>query len=389
MHNGVHIRVEGLVLEKLLDRAVESGISFLSIEGRSPHDMELWLDDRNARRFLALAERFSYRAVVLERRGSSAVRVRMRARWSVLVGLCVAVLMLWAFSTRIWRIDIEVEESRHAPIASIETALQELGIVPGVAKEAIDADTLEAQLYERTGGFSFIGVKVQGVRLLVTAAGEIPAPDTFDLEADRDLVAAHDGIVVSVNAMAGTARVKPGDCVTAGQVLIAGEERLSAEETGGVCALGEVVARTWSEGTAQAELYVEKRTYTGRSSAASALELFGWSIPLSQGATFAQMEETVLSLPIVGMFLPLRVLRAERMEYTVSRERADLQNLKEEIAQIAWENAISGLPEGCVIVDKWIEYSMIGEDGIEARAVVEAQSNIAITREALAAGMAD
>ena len=124
MHNGVHIRVEGLVLEKLLDRAVESGISFLSIERRSPHDMELWLDDRNARRFLALAERFSYRAVVLERRGSSAVRVRMRARWSVLVGLCVAVLMLWAFSTRIWRIDIEVEESRHAPIASIETALQ-------------------------------------------------------------------------------------------------------------------------------------------------------------------------------------------------------------------------------------------------------------------------
>ena len=79
MHNGVHIRVEGLVLEKLLDRAVESGISFLSIERRSPHDMELWLDDRNARRFLALAERFSYRAVVLERRGSSAVRVRMRA----------------------------------------------------------------------------------------------------------------------------------------------------------------------------------------------------------------------------------------------------------------------------------------------------------------------
>ena len=32
---------------------------------------------------------------------------------------------------------------------------------------------------------------------------------------------------------------------------------------------------------------------------------------------------------------------------------------------------------------------MIGEDGIEARAVVEAQSNIAVTREALAAGMAD
>lgn len=264
MHNGVHIRVEGLVLEKLLDRAVESGISFLSIARRSPHDMELWLDDRNARRFLALAERFSYRAVVLERRGSSAVRVRMRARWSVLVGLCVAVLMLWAFSTRIWRIDIEVEESRHAPIASIETALQELGIVPGVAKEAIDADTLEAQLYERTGRFFVYWRKSARGAPVGDGGGEIPAPDTFDLEADRDLVAAYDGIVVSVNAMAGTARVKPGDCVTAGQVLIAGEERLSAEKTGGVCALGEVVARTWSEGTAQAELYVEKRTYTGQ-----------------------------------------------------------------------------------------------------------------------------
>lgn len=51
MHNGVHIRVEGLVLEKLLDRAVESGISFLSIARRSPHDMELWLDDRERAAF--------------------------------------------------------------------------------------------------------------------------------------------------------------------------------------------------------------------------------------------------------------------------------------------------------------------------------------------------
>ena len=172
MHSGVHIRVEGLVLEKLLDRAVESGIFFRSIERCSPHGMELWLDAQNARRFLALAERFSYRAVVLERRGGSAARVRIRARWSVLVGVCIATLMLWAFSTRIWRIDIEVEESRYAPIAAIEAALQELGIVPGVAKEAIDFDQLEAQLYERAGGFSFVGVKVQGVRLLVTAAGD-------------------------------------------------------------------------------------------------------------------------------------------------------------------------------------------------------------------------
>ena len=389
MRSGVHIRVEGLVLEKLLDRAVESGMSFLSVERRSPHDIELWLDDGNARRFLALAERFSYRAVVLEHRGISAARMRMRARWTLLVGLCVAALMLWAFSTRIWRIDIAVEESRYAPIAAIEAALRELGVTPGVAKERIDTGKLEAQLYERAGGFSFIGVKMQGVRLLITAAGEIPAPDTFDLAADRDLVAARDGIVVSVNAMAGTARVEPGDCVTAGQVLIAGEERLSAEETGGVCALGEVVARAWSEGEARADLYTQRRAYTGRTSTSSVLELFGWSVPLSQGETFSQMEETVLSLPIVGMFLPLRILRTERTEYTISREMADLQNLKEELARIALENAISGVPEGSVIVDKWIDYSMIEGKGIVARAVVEVESNIAVTREALAAGAED
>ena len=74
------------------------------------------------------------------------------------------------------------------------------------------------------------------------------------LETARDLVAACDGVIVSVNAQSGEAAVEAGDTVRKGDVLIRGEERAGAEETRGISARGEVVARTWVEAEADVSL---------------------------------------------------------------------------------------------------------------------------------------
>ena len=383
MIDGIHIRVEGLVLEKLIDRAVQDGISFLKVKRSGAREADVWLDEVNARRFLLMTERFSYRTQILERQGKSAAGRWLKARWSVLVAVALAGTIIWLFSTRIWWIDIAVEESRYAPVSIIEAALEELGIHPGVAQSAIDANALETALYEKTGYFAFIGVHLQGVRLRITAAGEVAAPELFDISADRDLVALRDGIVVSVQALAGTACVQAGDAVQAGQLLISGEERISAELTGGVCALGEVVAKTWHEGRAEARIIAEDRVYTGRKSTKSVLRFFGLEWQLTEGETYPLMEEKLTVFPIVGMFLPVQIARWERAEYEVVPRKLLLEDVKKEIAEIAYKNTLSELPEGCVIVDKWTDYSMIEEDRIQARVVIEVQSNIAGTRDAL------
>ena len=125
------------------------------------------------------------------------------------------------------------------------------------------------------------------------------------------------------------------------------------------------------------------RRFTGRESAESVLQLFNFSYPLTEGETYDSMEETVSSLPVLGIFLPLKIVRTERAEYEILHETLPIDELKTQIAQIAFENAASDLPEGCVIVDKWIDYSMIEGECISARAVMEIESNIACTRDAL------
>ncbi len=73
-----------------------------------------------------------------------------------------------------------------------------------------------------------------------------------------DIVAARAGIVTRIIAFSGEARVKPGDTVAAGQVLLSG-----ATATGGH-ASGLVEARVWYEAIGSMELTRTVHNATGR-----------------------------------------------------------------------------------------------------------------------------
>jgi hypothetical protein len=103
-----------------------------------------------------------------------------------------------------------------------------MGIRPGISRR-IDAGLIAQQLLAEDHRYSYVGAKLQGVRLLVEAVPEAPAPALYDVDAPRDLVCAMDGIVVSAVVRSGALCVKPGDAVRRGQVLIRGEEQATHE----------------------------------------------------------------------------------------------------------------------------------------------------------------
>ena len=277
MNGDVRLRVEGLMLERLLERAIQEGARFRAVEPQEDHVMTIDADPHSAAIVQALCERFSMPCTVVARRGRDAMARRLRERATALAGVVVCLMALSAFFGRVWIVDVELTGERDASVAPIEQALSEMGVQPGVAKSEVDADRIESALAASSPDFSFVGVRLQGVRLLVEVAPAVAAPEVYQVDAGRDLVAACDGVVLSVNVETGVACVEPGDTVVRGQVLIRGEERVSSEETRGVAALGSVVARTWTTATASAPL---TRTYTertGRSATSSELCLMGFS----------------------------------------------------------------------------------------------------------------
>ena len=386
----IRLRVEGLRLERLLERALAQGASFSHVEREGPRAMVFETGERGARVLRELCQRHSLRLEIQRVTGLNALKRFCLRRWTLLPGLALCALLLCAYTQHIWRVDVAFVGERAAAFdsAAVLEMLSEMGIRPGMPVRDVDTERIELTLAAESEEFSFVGARVQGVRLLVEVAPSLEAPEVYDLENARDLVAACDGIIVSVNAQSGVAAVKPGDTVRKGDVLIRGEERASAEETRGVAALGEVVARTWVEAEAEAELSRIERVYTGRTSTDSVLRLLDWSWPLSPGEAFAVCEAEVEYLPVGGLFLPLMIERTIYAEYEERAVPLDENAVREALSEQAFalaELEINALGANSLqIVDKWIDYSMIEEGRLRARAVLEVHRDIAATREALA-----
>ena len=165
-------------------------------------------------------------------------------------------------------------------------------------------------------------------------------------------------------------------------------ERASAEETRGIAARGEVVARTWVEAEADVSLVRLERVYTGQTRTNSLLRLLSWQLPLSPAEPFPVCETTVEHLPVGGLFLPLMIERTTYAECEVRGVDQDVEALKAAISEhmftLLEANIAAQGANSLQIVDKWIDYSMIEEGSLRARAVLEVHRDIATTRDALA-----
>lgn len=386
MNGLISLRIEGLMLEKLIARAMSEGAVFRRIDRPDSRLMEIQADPASAQILCDLCERFSIRCEILSRRGQDAVLRRLKSRATLIAGILICLACMSMFLSRVWIVDVELTDGRSGSTETLASTLSEMGIHPGMVQSDLDAGLLEEELAARAPDYSFIGVRLQGVRLLIEATPAVAEPELYALENARDLVAQCDGVVLSVRVLSGIPCVQPGDTVVRGQTLIRGEERISKEENRGVSALGDVIARTWHEGTACAPIHRTETTYTGRHSTSSHIRLLRFEWPLLEGETYPTQKTETEILPIGGLFLPFEIRRTIALETQNRTVECDETALHAALARMAFADAGIKLtqshPGNCEIADRWIEYTQSG-GLLTARAVYETHTNIAVTRDAL------
>ncbi len=388
MRRDVYIRLKGGLLEKLIDKALEGGMEFASIRRTDERTIMLSCDIRSADKLLNLCRQYRMDAKILHLHGFHSFFQRIKARWTIFPALLIAAVIMLVFFTRIWRIDIAFTGTVTSPHGreKIIRLLEENGIYPGVSSSGIRTDILEKQLLAETGDFSFIGVRVQGARLLVEASPENPSPDVFDISSPRDLVAARDGIIESIDVYSGTACVSAGDTVRKGQILILGEEQKTPEETAAVSALGKVEARCWFEGSSIIKTIRTTAERTGSSRSARFLRLFKKRIELGSCESFPSEECVIRSVPLVGLFLPVELEIHDHFETRIKNEPIDEAGALYRAEALARADALSkiDIPENRYsILKSWVEKD-INDHTLGVRAVYEISTDIAASRDELA-----
>lgn len=327
----VRFETDGDSAGRLLTLATRDGIA-------------LWDTRRTADRFSAccranayprlrpIARRCGRRLRIRERHGAAFTFRRYHKRIGLPIAAAVYLLLLLWLSSRIWSIDMRGLE--YADEAALRTLLAEHGVTVGAPKRGVDSEAIRLDALTRLEDVSWLAVNLDGcvaqVELKEMNPNETPTAPT----APSDLVAARDGVVVAVEITGGTAEVRVGDAVAAGNLLASGtvttEEGTTLRRSS-----GRVLAKTEREITVEIPLQEELLLPCQKPFEALTFSVFGLRIPLytDRLATDGCRNETHTStLTVGGIPLPLTV-RIDRYTplsvQTVTRSAEEAMRLAE------------------------------------------------------------
>ena len=208
---------EGIPPDQVVNLAVERGIPVWELREKGP-GLQLSTAARWVRPFLRLARKNGCATKIVAKKGPGFVLGRIRRRKSLLVFSLLFFLLLFGATRFLWFVDIQCEDPRLA--LEVKHQLAAAGIMPGSLKNAYGSDYIR-QVLEENPEIAWVGVDFQGSRLALEI---IKRQDQREpsMAGGLDLIAKEAGEITEILVLQGEARVRPGDTVAQGQVLIAG-----------------------------------------------------------------------------------------------------------------------------------------------------------------------
>lgn len=312
---------------------------------------------------------------ISKRHGIRFLLFRYRRHSSFFIGIAAACIILYSCSLYVW--DISFTGNYRYTHSSLCKYLAGQGVYSGMQIRSVDCDSIETALRNDYPDITWVSAEISGTRLIV----HIKENDGIkeDIQTDstpRDIVATCSGVVTSMITRAGTPKVKPGDEVEKGQILVSGivdvyNDAKEVVNQRPVSADADIFVRVDIPYEEHLPYLYEYKEYTGRK---KTRWLFGIADrEIEAGVSWSSLKQAdivtdsrVLKLTD-SFYLPLRTGRKQYLEYDIKESRytqeeaEDVLNQKLKIYLLDLiENKVQILHNGVTINDSGTDYVMAG-----------------------------
>ncbi len=291
----------------------------------------------------AIVRKTGTKVVILERCGLPFFMFHMRRRKVFVVGLILAVAFWYLSGWFVW--DIEITGNYRITTDQLEAFLQEQNIREGMRKEQLDIGELEKEIRRSFPLVTWTSARLDGAKLLISIK-ENDAPILSGDELGQEpkgtnLVSEFDGTIVSMVVRSGVPKVRIGDTVEQGALLVDGRVPVYNED-GTVReyiltdADADIVIEHITEFQATLPFDYIEREYTGREKTQGFLRVgdgFEGKLPverpyLSYDKVMRQSRPLLfekLNIPVFGGSYVYREYQNVEHEYTLEQAQELLQ----------------------------------------------------------------
>ncbi|MCM1112855.1 MAG: sporulation protein YqfD [Muribaculum sp.] len=219
----LRIRVTGFSPERFMNLCSNRDILLWDIE-QSGDGYVMCISLYGFYRIRAIVKKTGTRVAILERCGLPFFLSTMRKRRIFLLGLLLAVSCWYVSTWFVW--DIEITGNYRVTTDQLESFLKEQNIREGMRRDSLDIGELEKSLRRRFSLVTWTSARLDGTRLYISVK-ENDAPILQEGETQEsggtDLVSEFDGRVAAIVVRTGVPKVRIGDTVERGSVLVDGK----------------------------------------------------------------------------------------------------------------------------------------------------------------------
>ena len=366
----LEVTATGLSPEKLLNLAAKNHISLSGVRRLSYTQLCFNIGPADYNRLKKLLPEGRYKLNIGSSRGLSLMLYAFRARYCLIAGIIISIVLAFFASSRIWF--VKVRGCEKVSEENVLQLLESYGLKSGASVSGEELDEMEKRLMQDISDISWVGISRRGVNIYAYIKESSELPESTPIDKPADVIALKDGVVEKVTVLQGRAVVTQGQTVRAGDVLISGELIYQDLPYQYIYALGDVQARIWYSGERKISLVQSETVRTGNTAVVRTMRIFGQDIPLDGENPFASYEVESREQDVMNMGIPVTIItqtyyETEEREYSITQEdalelgKSDLeQELSAQIPQDAeilrtQSSVKAAVGENAVIVSMFIE----------------------------------
>lgn len=346
----VILSIKGNGIERLLNALPTARISVWDVMRQRGGAVQLTMrmrDFRRLRRLFKVRYRCRCHIHILQKRGLPVWWHRLQKHPALLFGIPLAFAALIFLSSRV--LHIGFTEPVAVETALLREALREEGITEWSSWMGADYAAAAERILARTDELAYISIGREGVFLKVDTRARIFAPDFLDQSIICDIIAREGGIVTSVHVLRGEARVKVGQTVQKGDVLISG---WMSEAQYNTHAMGTVQVSRQYIGKVEALNFGQTLIETGKTALYGKISIAGVKIwerkPPFPWHTLSRLKDKSLS----KFLLPIELLSGVYYESVPVDIPLTVEESVSQALARAEEKAFNMLPEDAAILLK-------------------------------------
>ena len=354
----VNIKIEGFYIERFINICKSKNILLWNMKREKSSILYANIGINDFKIIKSIAKTSGCNIKLNKKMGLPFIFNRYKKRKMFFILLLFVLVVLLISSNYIW--NIEVIGANTIDKNEIIKELKNKGLSVGMAKNKIDVKSVINDLRMERKDIAWIGIDIKGTNAIVEIVETEKKPEIVKSDEYCNIISEKSGVITKINVSNGTAKVKVGDIVKKGDILVEGKLEGKYTDPIYVHATAEIEIKTWYSIRKNFEYTQVIEQRTGKTETKYSIKINNLQINLYKVLSKFENYDTInenkkLSL-FSNFYLPIEIVKIENYEKENKTVEYSKDELKKKSINELEEELNKQINDEEKILDKYVNY---------------------------------